>query len=149
MINQYILLNTLFLYIQSLVTIPDSDEPDSESVPAPLLAPTGFQLARGPRPGEELRAGAALVGARVLYRWPLDSEDWAQWAGGRVQVLPGRRAGFSHRDVTLVTVGRYASSSSLGASAGAPVDTLLDASANWDLLRMAFLSRISRIITVT
>ncbi len=38
--------------------------------PAPLLAPAGFQLAMG----EELRSRAALVGAWVLYRWPL--EGW-------------------------------------------------------------------------
>ena len=35
---------------------------------APLLAPLGFRLARQ----RELRDGAALVGARVLYQWPTD-----------------------------------------------------------------------------
>ncbi len=75
--------------------------------PAPLLAPAGFRLATG----AELRSGAALVGAWVLYRWPLEG-----WVAGRVRRVC-RRGGFSH------VVG-YASSSPLGAVV---VDTLLDA----------------------
>ncbi len=43
--------------------------------PTPLLAPAGFRLATG----AELRSGAALVGAWVLYRLPLKG-----WMAGRV-----------------------------------------------------------------
>ena len=58
--------------------------PPAAAVPAPLLAPTGFRLARG----EELKAGAALVGARVLYRWPL--EGWVPGGAGSARVQAGR-----------------------------------------------------------
>ena len=90
--------------------------------PAPLLAPAGFRLATG----AELRSGAALVGAWVLYRWPLEG-----WVAGRVRRVC-RRGGFSH------VVG-YASSSPLGAVV---VDTLLDAASHgpagrWHLLVLA------------
>jgi len=90
--------------------------------PAPLLAPAGFRLATG----AELRSGAALVGAWVLYRWPLEG-----WVAGRVRRVC-RRGGFSH------VVG-YASSSPLGAVV---VDTLLDAASHgpagrWHLLELA------------
>jgi hypothetical protein len=91
-------------------------------IPAPLLAPAGFRLATG----EELRSGAALVGAWVLYRWPLEG-----WVAGRVRRVC-RRGGFSH------VVG-YAASSLLGAVV---VDTLLDAPSHgpagrWHLLVLA------------
>ena len=79
-------------------------------IPCPLLPPAGFRLALG----AELRSGAALVGAWVLYLWPLEG-----WVAGRVRRVC-RRGGFSH------VVG-YAASSSLGAGA---VDSLLDAASH-------------------
>ncbi len=90
-------------------------------VPAPALLqpPVGYLLASA----AELRAGAALVGAPVLYLWPTDG-----WVRGRVCRVC-RKAGFSH------VVG-YAVSSALGAL---DVDTLLDAASHgpagcWHLL---------------
>jgi hypothetical protein len=87
--------------------------------PAPLLAPPGFRLAQQ----RELRDGAALVGARVLYQWPTDG-----WVLGRVR-RACRRPGFSH-------VVCYTSSTPLGT---AEVDTLLDGASHgptgrWHLL---------------
>jgi hypothetical protein len=98
--------------------LPDPPAPQPVA-PAPLLAPTGFRLALL----GELRGGAALVGARVLYQWPADG-----WVQGRVR-RACRRPGFSH------VVG-YSSSSPLGT---AEVDTLLDAASHgptgrWQLL---------------
>jgi hypothetical protein len=92
--------------------------------PAPLLAPAGFRLATG----AELRSGAALVGAWVLYRWPLEG-----WVAGRVRRVC-RRGGFSH------VVG-YASSSPLGAVV---VDTLLDAASHGPAGRWHLLVRAGR-----
>jgi len=71
----------------------------------------------------EVRAGKALVGAQVLYRWPADG-----WVQGRVRRVC-RKTGFSH------VVG-YVSSSPLGA---VEVDTLLDEASHgsdgrWHLL---------------
>ena len=79
-------------------------------IPGPLLPPAGFRLALG----AELRSWATLVGAWVLYLWPLEG-----WVAGRVRRVC-RRGGFSH------VVG-YAASSSLGAGA---VDSLLDAASH-------------------
>jgi hypothetical protein len=81
-------------------------------VPAPALLqpPVGFRLASA----AELRAGAAVLGAPMLYLWPTDG-----WVRGRVRRVCWK-AGFSH------VVG-YAVSSVLGAL---DVDTLLDAASH-------------------
>ncbi len=63
----------------------------------------------------KLRAGPALVGAQVLYQWPL--EGWVQGRGSSVCKL----AGFSH------VVG-YAAASSLGAM---EANSLLDVALHW------------------
>ncbi len=91
--------------------------------PAPMLAPTGFRL----ETGAELRSGAALVGAWVLYRYPLEG-----WVTGQVRRVC-RRGGFSH------VVG-YASSSPLGAVV---VDTLLDAPSHGPAGRWHLLVRLA------
>jgi hypothetical protein len=56
--------------------------------PAPLQLQVGFRQALA----VELRAGAALVGAQVLYLWPMDHEGWGRARVRRVC----RQAGFSH-----------------------------------------------------
>ena len=90
--------------------------------PRPPVAPPGFRLAT---PSEVL-AGPALVGAAVLYRWPVEG-----WVLGSV-TKPSRAAGFSH-------VVRYGRTSALGAVEAA---SLLDAASHgpagrWILLRAA------------
>ena len=80
------------------------------------MAPAGSRLAT---PGE-VRAGQALVGRSILYRWPAHG-----WVRGRVVRL-SRAAGFSH-------VVRYARGSALGSVEAA---SLLDAPSHgrWVLL---------------
>jgi hypothetical protein len=58
-------------------------QPPAAAVSAPLLAPTGFLLARG----GELPAWAALVDALVLYCWPL--KGWV-WGAGSALMQSGR-----------------------------------------------------------
>ena len=84
------------------------------------LAPAGFRVATV----AEVLTGAALVGARVLYRWP--TEGWVPGTVARVSRTPG----FSH-------VIRYGRASALGA---AVVASLLDPASHgphgrWVLLR--------------
>jgi hypothetical protein len=94
--------------------------------PPPLVPPAGFWLAAS----SEVRAGAALVGQVVLYRWPV--EGWVRGTvAGRSQA-----AGFSH----VVLYGR---TSALGS---AVVPLLLDAASHgpagrWVLLRVRRVSR--------
>ncbi len=120
--------------------------------PAPAGRPTG-----SPAPGAnrvsaaigtawslgELRSGAALVGARVLYpsQWPADS--WVQGRVRRACTGRGRRQGFSH-------VEGYASSSPLGGGHAAgrgfarprrPLATSLTYG-EWDPVRPALDSRV-------
>jgi hypothetical protein len=65
-----------------------------------LLVLAGFRLAAT----GEVRAGLALVGRSILYRWP----PHAGWVRGRARVVQTSRAvGFSH-------VVRYARGSALG-----------------------------------
>ncbi len=77
--------------------VPDGGDALPSVAAVPLLAPAGFRLAA---PGE-VRAGQALVGRSILYRWPPHG-----WVRGRV-VRASRAAGFSH-------VVRYARGSALG-----------------------------------
>ncbi len=73
----------------------------------PCPAAGSGRFPAGPQPGPELRSGApALVGAWVLYRWPLEG-----WVAGRVRRVC-RWGGFSH------VVGYASASSSLGAASG-------------------------------
>ena len=94
--------------------------PEGPATPVGPHAPVGFRLARP----DEVLAGAALVGARVLYWWP--TEGWVPGAVTRRSRSPG----FSH------VVG-YGRNSALGA---AMVTSLLDVASHgphgrWILLR--------------
>ena len=84
--------------------------PEGPATPVGPHAPVGFRLARP----DEVLAGAALVGARVLYWWP--TEGWVPGAVTRRSRSPG----FSH------VVG-YGRNSALGA---AMVTSLLDAASH-------------------
>ena len=92
--------------------------------PTPLVPPAGFRLAAS----SEGRAGAALVGQVVLYRWPMEG-----WVRGTVAGR-SRAAGFSH-------VVRYGRTSALGS---AVVPSLLDAASHGPTGRWVLLRRVSR-----
>ena len=92
--------------------------------PTPPVPPAGFRLAAS----SEGRAGAALVGQVVLYRWPMEG-----WVRGTVAGR-SRAAGFSH-------VVRYGRTSALGS---AVVPSLLDAASHGPTGRWVLLRRVSR-----
>jgi hypothetical protein len=82
--------------------------PPAPPSPAPVPAPSACGPARAaqhacvPPPAgssfrlaasSEDRAGTALVGQAVLYRWPVDGSGWVR---GTVAAARSRAAGFSH-----------------------------------------------------
>jgi hypothetical protein len=101
--------------------VPDGGAALPSVAAGPLLAPAGFRLAA---PGE-VRAGLALVGRSILYRWPPHG-----WVRGRV-VRTSRAVGFSH-------VVRYARGSALGSVEAA---SLLDTPSHGPAGRWVLLSR--------
>jgi hypothetical protein len=101
--------------------VPDGGAALPSVAAGPLLAPAGFRLAA---PGE-VRAGLALVGRSILYRWPPHG-----WVRGRV-VRTSRAVGFSH-------VVRYARGSTLGSVEAA---SLLDTPSHGPAGRWVLLSR--------